>query len=159
MPHQNNTWRGGHQSRRSDLSFGKLTKELHELLEIPNTVHYSSGGFRYERPETGALIIRTIVKTMVDALQREEDVIIPGFGRFSVEARKVRSGGTLQSVASNGDILGLSKKAAKHGPKKYVIFYPSAHLTGMLNTSSPNVPNARQRRVMKTWKEVDQNGN
>ena len=157
MPHKNNTWRGGHKSRQSSFHQGILAWELHELLEIPRTVKKSSGGFRYERPELGQKIIQTIVKTMTSALQREEEISIPGFGRFRVETRKVRAGGTIQAVQSNGDIIGRPIIAMPHAPKKYVIFYPSPHLSALINQENPNVLNAKQRKAMKTWKPV--NGN
>lgn len=155
MPHKNGLWRHT-RSRRSSFSSQALAKELHELLEIPMTVLYSSGGFRYEKPKKGTLIIQAIVKSLVSALQRGESVSINGFGRFTVETQKVRSGGTLRAAASNGDIIGSPKISVLMAPKKRIIFYPSAHLTALLNQESPYVPNYTQKKAMLNWGPINE---
>lgn len=139
-------------SKRSSFSAGKLAVELHDLLEIPMDVYHSKGGFRYEEPATGRRIIVSIVKVMVDALQREESIRIPGFGVFAVKDKPARrSGHSFVAVDKDGTILATSPVPITTGPKKVVVFYPSAHLEALVNIKEPNVPNWAQRKAIRNW--------
>ena len=145
------SWRSN-RSRPSTFHLKSLARELHELLELPMSVLHSSGGFRYERPLKGTFIIRTIIKTMVDALQRGESIRIPGFGTFKVESRNVPSGGAIRASTKDGRIIGNTKTSIPHPPKQKVVFYPSVHLQAMVNLKFPNVPNYHQKIAIESWK-------
>ena len=155
MPHSKG-WRRN-RSRRSSFHSGVLTRELHELLDIPyTTLRTATNSRKYVRPLKGELILRSIVKAMVSALQRGETINIRGFGIFRVETQKVRSGGTIRAAKSNGDIIGSPKISIPMKPKKRVIFYPSAHLTALINQDNPDGLNYEQKKAMLSWSPVDE---
>lgn len=151
QPKKSRNWRKN-GSKRSSFSSTKLAAELHDLLEIPLNSYKSSGGFRYSHPTKGRQIINSIVKVMVDALNREEAIRIPCFGSFVVEDKAPRkSGNNIVASSKDGDILGVSNIPLITAAKKVVVFYPSVHLKAMLNVEEPNVPNFKQRKAIESW--------
>ena len=151
LPKKYRNWRKN-GSKRSSFNASKMAAELHDLLEIPLNSYKSSGGFWYNHPTKGRQIINAIVKVMVDALNREEAVRIPGFGSFVVEDRAPRkSGNNIVASSKDGDILGVSNIPLITPAKKVVVFYPSVHLKAMLNVEEPNVPNCKQHKAIESW--------
>lgn len=145
-------WRS-RKGRPSSIKWKQFYWELQDLLNIPRQVHYSKGGFRYERPDKAAEIVHTIVKVLVDALKRGESVKIAGFGTFDVIDNPKKSVyRPFTASSSDGTPLGQSELILPLPPRKKVIFTPSIHLTAMLNM---NRPNAFEKRAMKTWKTYD----
>lgn len=128
--------------------------ELQDLMDIPRAVKHSSGGFRYEKPDKAAEVIRVIFGVIKDALLRGEKVNIPGFGTFKIiDTKPTRSKHTIVGN-SKGKVVGFSQTHRTVPSKKKVIFIPSVHLMAMLNLDEPNVPSYKHKNAMKTWREA-----
>lgn len=150
----------GHRNNTSAFKMREMAWELHELLDIPKTICHSKGvGHSYQQPKKGQEILTAIVRAMVNALQREEEVNIRNFGRFVVEDRVVDSGGTIIESGGPGKITIVKKSLPHPKTKKRVIFYPSNHLLAMVNQRPDCVLSAQQRKAMKSWRSIEEDGN
>lgn len=122
-------------SFHSDLYY-----DIHELLGVPVGSAKKAGEKRL-----GPTILRTICKTITDALRRGEDVYIAGFGTFRVVQWKART--TKNSMISNYPFI-TSPHPITHRSRKRVIFIPSEALRAMINIDTPN---AHNRRTREAW--------
>jgi nucleoid DNA-binding protein len=109
------------------LTKRKIAQEVGYLLDLP--VQGPHGTFHGPAFQ----LVNTVIKVVVEALQRGESVFIPGFGTFKWKSYPL--GTKYISYSYNGE------PATKHSPriiqplhpKKRVIFKPSKVLKRMLN--------------------------
>jgi nucleoid DNA-binding protein len=114
-----------------------LSFDLHTLLGIP----LDAG----RRPSTGNLIVRTILRTITEALRRGETVTIRGFGQFRIAERRAYS---KRGSIVLGAPMTLSSEPHHRAAKKYVIFRPALSFKAMLNADSPSY---KERRQLRRW--------
>ena len=133
-----------------------LAQDLHELLDIPRTLCTSKiSGKTYSKPRKGQEIIAAVVRAMVSALHREEEVSIYGFGKFRVIDSPKISVGTILKSGPNGEIIVSGKRPVAF--RKRVQFIPSPNLLAMLNQDNGCVLNAPQKRAMESWEPRNEN--
>lgn len=154
MPRHNyktgSTPRGGRGF--SAFSHTRMAEELHELLDIPldSTVKKNSKS-TYQEPNTGRRILDSIIKVLVDNLQRGESIRVNGFGTFYIRDRKEWHTGNVILVNNPRGKSVRSGKSMRVPPKQVVSFKPSNHLLAMINMGDGMEPTYQQRRAMKSW--------
>src|SRR3990167_1122221 len=143
-------WRSN-RSRRSDLKFNELARELQDLLDIPLQEYRTKSGDLYKDHTKAREIIRAIIQTMINGLKIGEKVNIPGFGTFkvvSLPAQKAVCG--IVASDKDGNVLANSSEVIMRPPKKRVVFKPSEHLYATVNLVDSESLSFKQRRAMRT---------
>ena len=138
-------YRGGHPS---DFRTWEFAYVLHELLDLPLDKLKPTGS---SEPYTGVKIIKTIFKSIADALRRGEEVKIYKFGTFTtIPRKKCNFSKSILAVAKDGTILARGP----HKPKalgKRVKFKPAPFLQAVLDLDHPERAQAVPKRLIERW--------
>ena len=111
----------------------KLALLIQELLDLPTL-------------REATVILRTVLCVIRDALQRDEQVYVKGFGTFKLVKRTHRP--TPNNIIANvpQPVMAVGMKYYK--PRRVLIFEPSLPFMAMLNM---NTPNYKERRTTFRW--------
>ena len=138
-------YRGGHPSGFKTWEFAY---DLHELLDLPLDKLRPTGS---SEPYTGVKIIKTIFKSIADALRRGEEVYIYKFGTFTIVPR-LPSNSTkgILAAAKDGTVLARGPALPRKLGNK-VRFQPAPFLDAAVNINYPETRNAIDKRLTERW--------